>query len=52
MSKMKKRRRVSANHYKGVQATTCTVCGKAVKTHRVCPSCGIYKGKQIITVSE
>ncbi|MEI8013176.1 MAG: 50S ribosomal protein L32 [Candidatus Omnitrophota bacterium] len=52
MSKMKRRRRVSANHYKGVQATTCTVCGKAVKTHRVCPSCGMYKGKQIITVSE
>ncbi|MFZ2657537.1 MAG: 50S ribosomal protein L32 [Victivallales bacterium] len=52
MSKMKKRQRHGANRCKGVQGTNCTVCGGAVKPHRVCPSCGTYKGKQVITVSE
>ncbi|HCE46889.1 MAG TPA: 50S ribosomal protein L32 [Lentisphaeria bacterium] len=52
MSKMKRRQRQAANRCSGVQGTNCTVCGKAVKPHRVCPSCGTYKGKQVITVSE
>jgi large subunit ribosomal protein L32 len=50
MSKMKKRLRKAANRYEGVQATYCTVCAKPSKPHCVCPSCGIYKGKQVVTV--
>lgn len=51
-SKMKKRIRKAANRYEGVQATFCTNCGKPLMPHRACKSCGIYKGKQVITVSE
>ena len=50
MSKMKKRQRKGANRYEGVQVTYCTVCAKPAKPHCVCPSCGIYKGKQVVTV--
>ncbi len=47
-SKMKKRMRKAANRYKGVQVTLCQVCSAPVMPHRVCPSCGSYKGKQVI----
>jgi len=52
MSKMKKRLRKAANRYEGVEATFCPSCGKPVTPHRACKSCGTYKGKQVITVSE
>jgi large subunit ribosomal protein L32 len=51
-SKMKVRRRKAANRYKGVQITKCVNCGAAAKPHRVCPSCGTYKGKQVLTFDE
>jgi len=50
MSKMKKRQRKAANRYEGVQVTFCSVCEKPAKPHCVCPSCGNYKGKQVVTV--
>jgi large subunit ribosomal protein L32 len=28
--------------------TACPNCGEAKLPHRVCPSCGYYKGRQII----
>ncbi len=28
----------------------CDNCGSTKLNHRVCPSCGFYKGKQVITV--
>jgi large subunit ribosomal protein L32 len=49
-SKMKVRQQRAANRYRGVQATNCTVCGAPARPHRVCPSCGNYKGRQVITV--
>ena len=30
--------------------TKCSNCGKAKLSHRVCPSCGYYKGKQVMTI--
>jgi large subunit ribosomal protein L32 len=30
--------------------TKCSNCGKSKLSHRVCPSCGYYKGKQVITI--
>ena len=51
-SKMKVRSRKAANRYKGVQITNCTACGAPAAPHRVCSSCGMYKGKQVLTVSE
>ncbi len=52
VSKMKKRMRKAANRYQGVEANFCTACKAPVMPHRVCGSCGIYKGKQVINVSE
>lgn len=28
----------------------CSNCGKTKLSHRVCPSCGYYKGKQVLTI--
>ncbi|HNY63169.1 MAG TPA: 50S ribosomal protein L32 [Bacteroidales bacterium] len=30
--------------------TTCSHCGSAILTHRVCPECGYYRGKQAIEI--
>ncbi len=49
-SKMKKRLRKAANRYEGVQATFCPNCNAPCFPHQACPNCGMYKGKQVITV--
>ncbi len=28
----------------------CPQCGAPQKSHRICPSCGYYKGRQVLTV--
>ncbi len=33
------------------QFTSCPQCAAPYITHRVCPSCGYYNGRQIITVN-
>ncbi len=50
MSKMKKRMRKAANRYEGVAATFCPACNAPAAPHRVCPSCGTYKGRQVVVV--
>ncbi len=30
--------------------TKCNNCGSSKLPHRVCPACGYYKGKQVITI--
>lgn len=37
---------------KAPSLSTCPECGAAVKSHRVCPQCGQFKGEEIITVEE
>ncbi|MCA9531981.1 MAG: 50S ribosomal protein L32 [Myxococcales bacterium] len=32
--------------------SACPNCGDAMAPHRVCPSCGHYKGRQVIAVAE
>lgn len=32
------------------QTTTCSHCGAATLTHRICPECGYYRGKQAINI--
>ena len=32
------------------QITTCSHCGAATLTHRICPECGYYRGKQAINI--
>jgi large subunit ribosomal protein L32 len=52
-SKMRRdRRRAGNNNLKSlVQVNACGQCGAAVLPHRVCPSCGFYKGKKVSTGS-
>lgn len=50
MSKMRLRTRKAANRAKAPQLALCSQCGARVLSHRVCPSCGFYKGKQVATV--
>jgi large subunit ribosomal protein L32 len=33
------------------QLSTCPQCGAPYRPHRVCPACGYYKGRQILTVT-
>ena len=50
----KTRGRMRRTHYKisanGV--TTCPKCGADVRPHRVCPSCGTYKNKEVVKTAE
>lgn len=32
------------------QLTTCPQCGEPYRPHRVCPACGSYKQRQVISV--
>jgi len=32
--------------------TTCPECGESMKPHRACPSCGAYRGRNIIEPEE
>ena len=50
VSKARYRTRRSANRYHAAELNVCSHCGAAVISHRVCPSCGYYKGRQIISV--
>lgn len=51
MSKMRLRTRKAANRTKPPQLSKCPQCGAAVRPHRVCPACGYYKGKQVLSVT-
>jgi len=51
LSKMKKNQRVRSHKRSYPSANECTACGAPTLPHRVCPSCGTYKGKQVLTVS-
>ena len=50
-SKMRKRQRV-AQLEKPIlaQIATCPNCGAAIRSHRACPKCGMYKGLKILSV--
>lgn len=46
--------RMRRTHYK-VEAngtTKCPKCGADIRPHRVCPQCGTYKGKEVVTKKE
>lgn len=48
------RGRKRRTHYKISEngTTICPKCGEAVRPHRVCPSCGTYKGKTVVETKE
>ena len=49
VSKMRKRQRV-ASLEKAIlaQTSTCPECGATVRSHRACPQCGKYRGRQVV----
>jgi len=32
------------------QVNDCPNCGAAQRTHRVCQACGMYRGRQVLTI--
>jgi large subunit ribosomal protein L32 len=44
------RKRRMANRYHAPKLSKCPQCGSRVMPHRVCTSCGYYKGRQVVTV--
>ncbi len=50
----KQRKRKRRTHHKASVANTvsCPNCGDPKLPHRVCPTCGMYKGEQVIEIDE
>ena len=50
----KSRRDKRRAHWKinGPQLSACPHCGKLKLSHRICPYCGYYKGRQVIELKE
>jgi large subunit ribosomal protein L32 len=51
MSKMRLRTRKAANRWHAGQLSRCSNCGASSRAHRVCASCGYYRGRQVLTVA-
>ncbi len=51
--KTRSKRDMRRAHYKPAVATIvdCPQCHEKKLPHRVCPSCGYYKGKQVLEIS-
>ena len=49
VSKMKKNVRRSHLALSTPGMVTCSNCGELTLYHRVCPNCGFYKGRQVVT---
>lgn len=49
-SKMRLRTRKAANAWHAPKIAKCPQCGGAVLGHTACPSCGYYKGRQVLTI--
>ncbi len=52
VSKTRKRMRRSHNAIVAPSMVKCPNCGEAIKPHRVCPKCGYYKGKEVVSKKE
>jgi large subunit ribosomal protein L32 len=47
-SKSRRDRRRQQHGYTAVASATCPNCGAPTLSHRVCKTCGVYRGRQII----
>jgi large subunit ribosomal protein L32 len=41
-------RRANHDRISAVSLSSCTQCGEPMIPHRACPSCGVYRGRQVI----
>ncbi len=49
-SKARTRRRQAINmRLSAPNLVECGNCGNLIVTHRICPKCGFYRGRQVIT---
>ena len=51
-SRARRDRRRTHDSLDVMSASTCPNCGVAKMPHRVCPSCGFYRGKATIRVQQ
>ena len=51
-SKSKTHMRRSHDALRSAMPGTCEQCGSQRESHRACPECGFYRGRQIVVVSE
>jgi large subunit ribosomal protein L32 len=49
-SKSKTRMRRAVIKASTTTVKACPQCGASQQSHRVCPSCGYYRGRQVVTV--
>lgn len=52
ISRRRRGNRRSHNAVKARQLIECPQCGSPALPHTVCPSCGTYKGAQVLEVEE
>lgn len=50
-SKMRIRQRKAHITAEVAQVQVCPSCGATQQTHRVCPGCGMYRGRQVLTIA-
>lgn len=49
-SKMRLRTRKASLRWHAPQLSKCGQCGSTVRGHTACPSCGYYRGRQVLTI--
>ena len=47
---MRLRTRKAANRWHAAQLGKCSQCGSRIPAHTACPSCGYYRGRQVLTI--
>ena len=53
VSKRRKRERVASLEKPILaQVGICPACGAAVRSHRACPKCGMYKGRKVAAAAK
>ncbi len=51
-SKARTRKRRAHDALRQPQTSTCPNCQEPRMSHRVCPKCGYYKGREVVQVEE
>ncbi|MCU0662138.1 MAG: 50S ribosomal protein L32 [Myxococcota bacterium] len=44
-------RRANHDRISAVTLTNCSQCGEPMPPHRACPSCGVYRGRQVVEIA-